>query len=242
MKKLVLCLFIGLMIVATSCKKDETSNQNNTTTEKPIAVYDNNTGVMTYNFDIDILTDKINEQYSHRDNNPSDQYILESVKLVNKKASNNYTTLEMVLIDTKEETATTIWLIDDFIESKIIDNKTHYYISRKVLSNTYSFCYNIGKTIYIMDVTNGEFSSSEWNGRSMLPPRWFVTCTGHNCNASTCQPFDAGDYYGCTPCSVVDEKHWCEQSNTNGGGLATIAATVIGGLISLIGFIVSIAL
>ena len=222
------------MTIATSCKKGETSNDNDKTTEKSIAVYDNNTGVMKYNFDIDILTTKINERCSYRYNKPSNQYIIESLSLVNQNSNSLYTTLEIVSIDTDEETASTIWLTDNFIESEIIDNKTYYYLNSEVSSNTYSFCYNVGKTIYIMDVTNGEFTSRKWDGISMLPARWFVTCTGHNCNASTCQPFDAGDYYGCTPCSVVDKEHWCDQSNTNGNGLAAIVGAIIGGLIGIL--------
>lgn len=235
MKKVLVCLLIGLAMLTTSCKKnDENSNQNNSKSETPIAVYNNETGIMTYNFDAEMLTIKINEKFVARNEQPSDRFIVESSELINKNDNNIFTTLKITYIDTEEETSTTAWLIDNFIKTEIRENKTYYYIDNEVQSNNYSFCYNVGRDVYIANVVNGFSSSRKWDGVSKLPARWFVQCTGHNCNASTCQPKKFEGYYGCTPCSVVDKDHWCEQTTTSGEGLGSM----IGGILSGIGNIV----
>lgn len=235
MKNIFICIILGLMIVTTSCKsKDSKESQ----TKSPIAVYNHNTGVLTNYIDVDMFTETYNSHFASRHNQPlQNRFIIENAELINKKANNIYTTLEVASIDTDEESAMTVWLTDDFLECQTIDNKTYYYIHSDVVSNNYSFCYNVGNIIYIVDVVNGEFSTRKWDNVSTLPPRWFVKCTGHNCNASTCQPYDAGDYYGCTPCSVVDKTHWCEQTNTNGQGLATIIGSIIGAIGAIVGVI-----
>lgn len=170
MKKVLVCLLIGLAMLTTSCKKnEENSNQNDSESETPIAVYDNKTGVMTYNFDAETLTIKINEQFATRSEQPSNRYIIESSELINKNVNNVFTTLKVTYIDTEEETSTTAWLIDNFIKTEIRENKTYYYIDNEVQSNNYSFCYNVGRDVYIVDVVNGLSSSREWDGLSKLP-------------------------------------------------------------------------
>ncbi len=83
MKKVLVCLLIGLAMLTTSCKKnDENSNQNNSKSETPIAIYNNETGIMTYSFDIDMLNIKINEQFATRTEQPSNRYIVESVQIL----------------------------------------------------------------------------------------------------------------------------------------------------------------
>lgn len=234
MKKVLLYLLTGVMMLTTSCKNEEKTNSDESTSEKAIAVYDSKTGVMTYNFDAETLTIKINDQFATRGEQPSDKFIIESSELVNKNANNIFTILEVVYIDTEEEISTTAWLTDNFIKTEISENKTYYYIDDEVQSNNYSFCYNIGRNVYIVDVVNGFSSSREWDGLSKLPARWFVQCKGHNCNASTCQPEQFEGYYGCTPCSVIDKDHWCEQTTTTGAGLGSIIGSIISAIGSLI--------
>ena len=83
MKKVLVCLLIGLAMLTTSCKKnDENSNQNNSKSETPIAIYNNETGIMTYSFNIDMLNIKINEQFATRTEQPSNRYIVESVQIL----------------------------------------------------------------------------------------------------------------------------------------------------------------
>ena len=73
-------------MLATSCKNEYDTNQSDSTTEKPIAVHDNDTRIMTYNFDVDMLNVKINEQFATR--KEQERYIIESVRIIDNAPSN----------------------------------------------------------------------------------------------------------------------------------------------------------
>ena len=109
MKKVLVCLLIGLAMLTTSCKKnDENSNQNNSKSETPIAIYNNEKGIMTYNFDAEMLTIKINEQFVARNEQPSNRYIVESVQILDSLPSNSNVKPEIKIVILDTETSNTL--------------------------------------------------------------------------------------------------------------------------------------
>ncbi|MBR5781661.1 MAG: hypothetical protein IKY27_06720 [Bacteroidales bacterium] len=211
MKKVLVCLLIGLAMLTTSCKKnDENSNQNNSKSETPIAVYNNETGIMTYNFDAEMLTIKINEQFATR--SEQDRYIVESVQILDSLPSNARAQpeIKVVLLDTEDETSYSFWLMEFFTYKKISSSKTEYYLDDEVKSGIYEMAsahdgyiykYHINGESYLAEkIVDPQFSTaSEYIA---MAPRWFIDCIAVNCEVGECHKqgsFWNADCGVCTP-------------------------------------------
>ena len=63
---------------------------------------------MTYNFDIDMLNIKINEQFATRTEQPSNRYIVESVQILDSLPSNSNVKPEIKIVILDTETSNTL--------------------------------------------------------------------------------------------------------------------------------------
>ena len=210
MKKVLLCLLTGVMMLTTYCKKEEKTNSDESTSEKTIAVYDNKTGVMTYNFDAEMLTIKINEQLATR--GEQDRYIVESVQIIDSLPSNARVQpeIKVVILDTDDETSYSFWLMEFFTYKKISSSKTEYYLDDDVKSGVYEMAsahdgyiykFHINGESYLAEkIVDPQFSTaSEYIA---MAPRWFIDCVAVNCEVGECHKqgsFWNADCGVCTP-------------------------------------------
>ncbi|MBO5848949.1 MAG: hypothetical protein J6R17_07075 [Bacteroidales bacterium] len=211
MKKVLVCLLIGLAMLTTSCKKnDENSNQNNSKSETPIAIYNNEKGIMTYSFDIDMLNIKINEQFATRTEQPSNRYIVESVQILDSLPSNSNVKpeIKIVILDTENETSNTFWLMEFFTYKITSSSKTEYYLNEDVKRGVYTMATILDGFVYKLHV-NGEnyltekiidspFSTS--SDYLVMAKNWFVCCTATNCTKDECIKSGTWKNTYCTPC------------------------------------------
>jgi hypothetical protein len=197
-------------MLTTSCKKEEKTNPDESTSEKAIAVYDNKTGIMTYNFDAEMLTMKINEQFATRTEQPSDRYIVESVQILDSVPSNSNIKpeIKIVILDTENETSNTFWLMEFFTYKITSSSKTEYYLNEDVKKGVYTMATILDGFVYKLHV-NGEncltekiidspFSTS--SDYLVMAKNWFVSCTATNCKQNECIKSGTWKNTYCTPC------------------------------------------
>lgn len=238
MKKVLLYLLTGVMMLTTSCKNEEKTNSDESTSEKAIAVYDSKTGVMTYNFDAETLTIKINDQFATR--GEQDRYIVESVQILDSLPSNARVQpeIKVVLLDTEDETSYSFWLMEFFTYKKISSSKTEYYLDDEVKSGIYEMAsahdgyiykYHINGESYLAEkIVDPQFSTaSEYIA---MAPRWFIDCIATNCLVGECHKqgsFWNADCGVCTPPNSICTRQpasWLVP--TISGGFAVLVAII----------------
>ena len=216
MKKVLVCLLIGLAMLTTSCKKnEENSNQNDSTERNALAVFNHQNREMKYSFDVEVL----NDEYSSK--NKSNRYILESVTIVDDKPleKNVRPELKIVIIDTDTETTHTTWLMDYFLEKKITAGKTEYYFDSDVENNNYQCLhYNSDGTFTVISVNDNNYNiETKDSPLYQIRPKWWITCTkkGDHCKPSDCMKVKVADnYWGCSEgsdgCVCIENTLWGE--------------------------------
>ncbi len=218
---ILLLLLIIISVALLSCNKEKASVGKQPLIidngRKPIALTDIQTGEMNYRFELNRVQSVFNANLNANCTKDLHEYIVESICILPKALGvNDSDILEVCIVDVENETSETIWFDNGFIESLVLsDNSINYFFNESVSSGSYVFVMGNNERGITVTVNDGDFSSTTNDGicySNIVPV--IVSCKGHNCNASTCQPIELDGYKGCSPCSVIDDHHWCEQTIT----------------------------
>lgn len=195
-----LLMVTAIVVTFEACRKtgetvEPTIVQNS---RNPIAIYDHNTGAMTYSFDLEKLNHEFNKKVSRTS---QDRYIIESIEILDEAPTDAGTNpeIKIVVIDTEEETSTTTWFMDTFAVKNVDNSNTIYFIDSEVESGTYQFATaNDDGTFNVYSVVNGTIRSVS----NELPcytwrPKWTISCTAVNC--THCDKIKIGPHnWSCT--------------------------------------------
>ncbi len=221
MKKVLVCLLIGLAMLTTSCKKnDENSNQNENRhiDSKGIllATVDIQSNVIDYKFDLEELSYRLNN--THRNKSEYNDFILESMIIIDTlpQSKNTQAEIKISVINTTKEESFTIWLMENFILKDVKDQSVDYYLSKNVKKGNYTMGTWGREKTYIGIVENNNLIIETIDSICYAPhvPKWTISCKPTNCMKGCDKTKLADHYWRCSNCEEGQENAKCEQGES----------------------------
>lgn len=206
-------LIVSVMFITSCTDKDSTPNRKADNYKRPIASRNAASSDIAFHVKLEKLQSAL-EQGPMRGNN----YVIESVQIIDEPATDLPLTLKIVILDTENEVSITKFLIQDFIEKEIVSDSVYYYLGDEIIAGTYTFLTTDenGKN-YNVHVSNGSLLSKEVLVGDIPPGPGFreIVCVSRNC-ISSCDLILAGYMYDCTPCNPDPEagnNYTCYKSD-----------------------------
>jgi hypothetical protein len=196
-----IAVFIVTFIACTKEKEQiNIQSLNEVDGRKPIATFDNATGVITYSFDLSEVQQKISSDLALRSD--QDRFIIESIIIEDSVPSDIRVLPEIriTVLDTEEEVSYTMWYMRKFANKEVNKDGTNYYVDSEVRTGIYEFAYHIGDTYYKANVNGNEITTTEIDStlcKDMI--RWFFVCLQKGCEVSCTKGGSFWHGY-CNPC------------------------------------------
>ena len=213
------------MVFATiiGCQKQKGSdtyiNQNY---KKPIAMFDNSSGLITTFIDANAINEKVGEE-SVVIKDDANRFVLESVEIIDSVPRNKDVAgeIKLTLLDTEEECSYTIWCMKNFVVKDVKEQQVNYYLEDNVANSSFNVAFKVQDICYIADFVGDSLSLHEVDNMDYGINPWVLFwCRSVDC---TNQCDKAGTFFHayCKPCPFHDGQ--CNEDSA----LPTIIGIVI---------------
>ena len=202
------------VIAATvsSCKKENEVNivSNEQNLRKPIAVYDNNSGLITTLIDAEALNIKFNESF-HTNKDFGNRFVAESVEILDSVPHNIDVAgeIKITVLDTEEECSYSIWCMKSYVVKDVKEQQVDYYLDEDVANGNYDFAFKEGDVYYVADFLGDSLSIHEIDSLDYVcRPQFAFVCKSRNCEDNCTK---GGDWYSawCHACPLSNGD--CEE-------------------------------
>ena len=189
MKRIKNVMVVSILAIITAtvfgCKKENEVNvvSNEQTLRKPIAVYDNNSGLITTLIDVETLNTKFNV-FSHTNKNLSTRFVTESVEVLDSVPRNKDVAgeIKITVLDTEGEYSYSIWCMNSFVVKDVKEQQVDYYLDETVENGNYDFAFKDGDTYYVASLVCDSLSIHEVDSLDYgCRPKWAFMCRSRNC-------------------------------------------------------------
>ena len=202
---------VAATVIACSKEKEMKVAQQTTETDevvrKPIATYDNSTGLMTYHVSVEQLQAVMDNYTASKS---VGEVIVESWSIIDDETVEK-PVLMLSVIDVDSESSSKIAMYNTFVEGVSVGNATEYYLTDLICSGNYNYITSDVKDTYLVTVENNEVVSVElYNVKAPWTGGITISCTTTYCkNTGGCSPPEdpSGD---CSKC----EFGTCTQTKT----------------------------
>ena len=202
----VLAVFVATIF---GCKKENKviAVSNEQTSRKPIAVYDNNSGLITTLIDSETLATKFNVS-SHTNKDNANRFVTESVDVLDSVPRNKDVKgeIKFTILDTEEECSYSIWCMKGYVVKDVKEQQVDYYLDENVENGNYDFAFKEGNTYYAADFVGDSLSIHEIDSLDFgCRIRILFICKSENCGD---QCSKAGSWYSnwCRICRLPNGK------------------------------------
>ena len=206
---MVVAIFAIIVATIFGCKKDNevpcTEANDNNGQRNPIAVYDNNSGMITTLINVEALTTKFNKSFL-TNKNLDNCYVAESVEVLDSMPYNKDVRgeLKITLLDTEEECSYSIWCMKDYVVKDVKEQQVDYYLDENVENGNYDFAFKEGELYYAADFVGDSLSIHQIDSLDYgCRPKILFICKSRNCE-DLCSK--GGKWY----------SSWCRRCPTDG--------------------------
>ncbi len=189
MRKTKNVMVVILLAVAAAtvfgCKKENEVNvvSDEQYLRKPIAVYDNNSGLITTLIDVEALNMKFYESF-HTNKNLDNYFVIESVEILDSVPRNEAVRgeIKITLLDTEEECSYSIWCMKSYVVKDVKEQQVDYYLDEDVANGNYDFAFKDGDNYYVADFVGDSLSIYEVDSLDYgCRPKFAFFCKSRNC-------------------------------------------------------------
>ena len=206
MKKTNNVLMVMVMALMVSsifgCKKETEVNAVSSVQNprKPIAVYDNNSGMITTLIDAEALHTKFFESF-RTSKDLANRFVTESVEVIDSVPRNKDVRgeIKITLLDTEEEFSYSIWCMKSYVVKDVKEQQVDYYLDEDVANGNYDFAFKDGNTYYVADFAGDSLSVYEIDSLDYgCRPKIAFMCMSKNCGNHCTK---SGEWY----------SSWCDR-------------------------------
>ena len=212
MKRIKNVIVVAILAIITAtvfgCKKENEVNvvSNEQYLRKPIAVYDNNLGMITTLIDVEDLNTKFNESF-FTNKNLDNRFITESVEVLDSVPRNKDVAgeIKITVLDTEEDCSYSIWCMKSFVVKDVKEQQVDYYLDEDVANGNYDFAFKEGDIFYVADFVGDSLSIYEVDSLEYAcRPKFAFMCKSKNCKDHCTK---GGEWY----------SSWCHRCILNNG-------------------------
>ena len=188
MKKFrILMRAVALVLVAAtvlSCEKQNGSGTNNDSNNRsPIAVYDNNTGLITTLIDAEAINEKIDESFLGLKDD-ANRFVIESVEVLDSVPRNKNVNgeIKLTVLDTDDECSYSLWCMKSFIVKDVKEQQVDYYLDDNVANRNFNVAFKVQDKYYIADFIGDNMTVHEIDSLDYSCTPWvFFWCRSIDC-------------------------------------------------------------
>ena len=192
-------------VVLVGCKKEKetpkTETNDSNVQRKPIAVFDNNSELITTFINTEAVNKKLKESFFvHKDN--ANRFVVESVEVLDSVPHNKDVKgeIKFTILDTEEESSYSVWCMKSFIVKDVNEQKVEYYLDENVANGNFNIAFEEGDTYYVADFIGDSLSIHEVGPLEYGSCPWYIfTCRSTNC-ANSCDKQGTALHAYCKPC------------------------------------------
>ena len=198
-------------VVLVGCKKEKetpkTETNDSNVQRKPIAVFDNNSELITTFINTEAVNKKLKESFFvHKDN--ANRFVVESVEVLDSVPHNKDVKgeIKFTILDTEEECSYSIWCMKGYVVKDVKEQQVDYYLDENVENGNYDFAFKEGNTYYAADFVGDSLSIHEIDSLDFgCRIRILFICKSENCGD---QCSKAGSWYSnwCRICRLPNGK------------------------------------
>lgn len=211
-KLMIVVVLAAIVTVVFGCKKENETNivSSEQNLRKPVAIYDNNTGLITTLIDVEAMNVVFN-QSSNTNKDLSNRFVTESVEVLDSVPCDKDVAgeIKIIVLDTDDECSYTIWCMKSFIIKDVKEQQVEYYLDEDVANGNYDFAFKEGNTYYVADFVDDSLSIHEVDSLDYgCRPKFMFFCRSRNCEDNCTK---GGDWYSgwCRRCPL--ENGDCEE-------------------------------
>lgn len=209
---MVVAVIATIAAIIFGCKKEQEVNDvsNGHNLKKPIAVYDNNSGLITTFINVEAMNAKFDATF-HANKELSNRFVTESVEILDSVPRNKDVAgeIKIVVFDTEEEYSFSIWCMKSFVVKNVKEQQVDYYLDEDVENGNYNFAFKEGDTYYVADFVGDSLSIYEVDSLEFAcRPKIAFVCKSKNCE-NHCEK--DGEWYSawCRRCPLPNGD--CEE-------------------------------
>ena len=216
------------MVAATviACTKQNGLDTNNDTNHRnPIAVYDNNTRLITTLIDAEAINEK-NDKSFFALKDDANRFVVESVEVLDSMPRNKNVNgeIKLTVLDTDDECSYSLWCMKSFVVKDVKEQQVDYYLDDNVASGNYNVAFKVQDKYYIADFIGDSLSIQEVDFLEYSCTPWvFFSCRSVDC---TNQCDKTGTLFNatCKQCPYHDGQ--CIEESTV-GTIVTIIILIV---------------
>ena len=224
-------VFMGVLaltvVVGTifGCKKGNEVNvvSNEQDDRKPIAVYDNNSRVITTLVDVEALNTIFNEP-SLANKELTNRFVAESIEVLDSMPRNKNVRgeIKITLLDTEEECSYSVWCMNSYVVKDVKEQRVDYYLDENVANGNYNIAFKNEDIYYVANIVGDSLSSiHEVDPLDYACVPWVLfTCRSVDCT-NQCDKQGTFLHASCKPCPFPDGE--CNEEGT----LPTIITLIV---------------
>ena len=214
-KTKIATLIVVLAVIAApiyGCKKDNKDNvvPNEQYLRERIAVYDNNSGLMTTFIDAEAMNTKFYES-SHSNRNLSNRFVTESVEVLDNEPHNKDVAgeIKITILDTEEECSYSIWCMNNYVVKDVKEQQVDYFLNEDVANGNYDFAFKEGETYYVAGIVGDSLSIHEVDSLDYgCRPKYAFMCKSRNCGNECTR---GGEWYSSWCHRCIFDNGDCEE-------------------------------
>ena len=225
-------------VVFVGCKKEKetpvqeasnnSDNQPNTEVveRKPIAVLDNNSGLINTFISVEAINEKLNESHSVFKGD-ANRFVVETIEVLDSVPHDKDVKgeIKIIILDTEEECSYSIWCMKSFIVKDVKEQQVDYYLDENVANGNFNIAFKEGDTYYIADFANDSLSIHKVDPLDYGCYPWYIfTCRSVDC-LNSCDKEGTAFHASCKRCPYSDGE--CNADFSGSIGVLILAVHIL---------------
>lgn len=176
--------FAVVAATVLSCEKEKEAITNiNQNYRKPIAVYDNNSKLITTFIDAQAINEKLDERFIALKDD-ANRFVIESVEVLDSVPRNKDVAgeIKITILDTDDGYSYSIWCMKSFIVKDIKEQQVDYYLDDNVANGNFDVAFKVQNTYYIANFVGDSTSIHEVDSLDYGCHPWVL----FNCRSIDC--------------------------------------------------------